>query len=139
VARRASFLETLPFLPDNARNARLAASISVYLDAGYKYGANGTDAIDCSGFVKAVFQDAFDVSLPRKAVDMYGSGTPVGKLSLETGDLVFFSTERWRVINHVGIYLGERKFVHASTSLGVTISSLDEEYWMRRYIGARRP
>lgn len=125
-------------LQNDANHAKLAASISVYLDARYKYGGDDAEAIDCSGFVKAVYEEAYGVTLPRKAAEMYRIGKRVGKSSLATGDLIFFSTAGRRAINHVGIYLSGKKFVHASTSVGVTISSLDEEYWTRRYMGARR-
>ncbi len=129
--------ELLP-LYNQAQHEKLAASISTYLDARYKYGGNDANAIDCSGFVKAIFQEVYDIKLPRKAAEIYRLGSKVGKGSLTTGDLVFFSTAGWRSINHVGIYLSNNKFVHSSTSQGVTISSIDEEYWKRRYRGGRR-
>jgi cell wall-associated NlpC family hydrolase len=129
--------ELLPLYND-AKHEKLAASISAYLDARYRYGGNDSNAIDCSGFVKAVFQEVYDINLPRKSAEIYRLGTKIGKGSLETADLVFFSTAGWRSINHVGIYLSDNKFVHSSTSQGVTISRLDEEYWKRRYRGARR-
>ena len=129
--------ELLP-LYNQAQHEKLATSISSYLDARYKYGGNDSSAIDCSGFVKAVFQEVYDIKLPRKAAEIYRLGSKVGKGSLTTGDLVFFSTAGWRSINHVGIYLSNNKFAHSSTSQGVTISSIDEEYWKRRYRGGRR-
>lgn len=129
--------ELLP-LYNQAQHEKLAASISAYLDARYKYGGNDANAIDCSGFVKAIFQEVYHIELPRKAAEIYRLGSKVGKGSLTTGDLVFFSTAGWRSINHVGIYLSNNKFVHSSTSQGVTISSLDEEYWKRRFRGGRR-
>jgi len=129
--------ELLP-LHDQAQHEKLAASVGAYLDASYKYGGDEANAIDCSGFVKAVFEEVYDIKLPRKAAEMFRLGSKVGKGSLATGDLIFFSTAGWRSINHVGIYLSDNKFVHSSSSQGVTISSLEEEYWKRRYRGGRR-
>jgi len=130
-------VELLP-LYNQAQHEKLAASIGAYLDARYKYGGNDAKAIDCSGFVRAVFQEVYDIKLPRKAAEMYRLGSKVWNGSLATGDLVFFSTAGWRSINHVGIYLSDNKFVYSSSSQGVTISSLEEEYWKRRYRGGRR-
>lgn len=109
------------------------------LGARYRWGASGNGAYDCSGFVMAVFSK-FKMKLPHSAAAQFKEGKPVKKKDLKPGDLVFFSTYRPGP-SHVGIYIGHGKFIHASSSSrhrGVTISSLAEGYYRRRYIGARR-
>ena len=78
----------------------------------------------------------YNITLPRTAKNQYNSSTKVRKQDLKQGDLVFFNTTGG--ISHVGVYLGNNKFVHASASSGVMISDLDEAYFKRRYIGAAR-
>lgn len=109
-----------------------------YLDTPYKYGGNTDNGIDCSGFTKNVFQESAMLDLPRTAREQYYVGEKIDKDNLQFGDLVFFNTRRRSNPGHVGIYLGDNQFVHASRTLGVTISSLDETYFKNRYVGARR-
>lgn len=109
-----------------------------FLDTPYKYGGNTENGIDCSGFTKQVFSNALNIDLPRSAREQYNVGDPVDKEDLSFGDLVFFNTTRRSFPGHVGIYIGDNQFIHASRTLGVTISSLDETYYENRYIGARR-
>jgi len=108
-------------------------------DSPYKYGGNTKDGLDCSAFTRLVFESTFDYILPRSAREQYQVGLKIHtRDSLQIGDLVFFNTSRRRFPGHVGIYLGENLFVHASRSLGVTISSLDEKYYNKRFVGSRR-
>ncbi|GAB4129321.1 MAG: hypothetical protein Fur0015_03200 [Ignavibacteriales bacterium] len=108
-------------------------------DSPYKYGGNTKDGLDCSAFTKLIIQSTFNYSLPRSAREQYQVGRKVtSRDSLQIGDLVFFNTSRRRFPGHVGIYLGENLFAHASRSLGVTISSLDEKYYDKRYVGSKR-
>ncbi|MCL6099936.1 MAG: NlpC/P60 family protein [Bacteroidetes bacterium] len=109
-----------------------------YLDTPYKYGGNGGKGIDCSAFTKQVYENSLSLDLPRSAREQYRVGDEISKDELKFGDLVFFNTTRRSYPGHVGIYLGENQFVHASRKLGVTVSSLDEAYYSKRYIGARR-
>lgn len=109
-----------------------------YLETPYKYGGSSDQGIDCSGFTKQVFGSSLSLELPRSAREQYGVGEKIGKEELKFGDLVFFNTRRRSNPGHVGIYLGDNQFVHASRQLGVTISSLDETYYNKRYTGARR-
>ncbi len=109
-----------------------------YLDTPYKYGGNSSKGIDCSAFTKQVFENSVTLDLPRSAREQYGVGEKISKDELKFGDLVFFNTRRRNNPGHVGIYLGDNQFVHASRTLGVTVSSLDEKYYKTRYIGARR-
>lgn len=109
-----------------------------FLDTPYKYGGNTNNGIDCSGFTKQVFMESISMELPRSAREQYGVGEKISKDDLKFGDLVFFNTRRRSNPGHVGIYLGDNQFVHASLTLGVTVSSLDETYYKKRFVGARR-
>lgn len=105
----------------------------------YRWGGNTPDSgLDCSGFVRYVFQDALGLTLPRRAVEMSRVGTQIKMTDLRPGDLVFFNTMR-RTFSHVGIYIGDNKFVHSpSTGNNIRVDRLDNRYWEKRYTGARR-
>lgn len=105
---------------------------------GTPHRLGGTDrhGIDCSGFVQRLYRDLFDRQIPRSTALQSKSGRWIGKEQLCTGDLVFFKDPYKG--RHVGIYLGEMEFAHASTSRGVTISSLEEVHWRQSYWTARR-
>ena len=92
--------------------------------------------VDCSGFVYITFRSQLGFSIPRTTGSQVTIGRKVARNNLRVGDLVFFHTSL--LYNHVGIYLGDSKFLHASTSKGVIISSLNEKYWRKRYWTARR-
>lgn len=114
-------------------------AIVKYDQTPYQYGGNDLDGIDCSGFTLNVYSQAFSVKLPRSAREQFQIGETISsREDLKFGDLVFFNTRRRVRPGHVGIYIGDNKFVHASSSYGVTISSLDEDYYNRKYMGARR-
>jgi len=104
----------------------------------YRYGGESpATGFDCSGFVRYVFNQ-IGTALPRRAVDISQSGRNVDRDELQPGDLVFFNTLR-RPYSHVGIYLGEHRFIHAPSRGGtVEIVNMTERYWERRYNGARR-
>lgn len=102
----------------------------------YRLGGDTKRGIDCSAFVQRTFREQFGLDLPRSTSEQQGTGKEISRSRLRPGDLVLFragSTGR-----HVGIYLGNDNFVHASTSSGVMISSLNEDYWKKRYREARR-
>jgi lipoprotein Spr len=106
---------------------------------GVPYAFNGTDTsgFDCSGFTSAVFASSLHRTIPHSSQGQYALGTSVDRDSLRFGDLVFFA-EGGGEVSHVGIYVGDGLFAHASVSLGVTISLLDSSYYKKRYLGARR-
>lgn len=106
----------------------------------YKFGGNQPEkGMDCSGFVRHVYKESSDISLPRTAKDMSQAGEEVSEADLKPGDLVFFNTLR-KPFSHVGIYAGNGEFVHASSqrSKQVTLSRLRDTYWSSRFNGARR-
>ncbi len=105
----------------------------------YRFGGNTPQSgFDCSGFVRHVFSDALGVLLPRTAFDMASVGVTVGRDALQPGDLVFFNTLS-RAFSHVGIYMGDNKFMHAnSRGGGVRVDDMTGRYWARRFNGARR-
>ncbi|TWG86673.1 cell wall-associated NlpC family hydrolase [Cupriavidus gilardii J11] len=105
----------------------------------YRFGGNTPESgLDCSGFVRYVFNDTFGFMLPRRSVEMSRVGTTVAEHELRPGDLVFFNTMR-RTFSHVGIYIGDNKFVHApSTGSKIRVDDMRSSYWVTRYNGARR-
>jgi cell wall-associated NlpC family hydrolase len=102
----------------------------------HRLGGTGSRGIDCSGFVKAVYKDVFNIDLPRTTRDQVRQGQPVAFGKLRAGDLVFFKPPSYP--RHVGIYLGGSEFVHASKNKGVTLSKIDRYYWGKYYWTARR-
>lgn len=116
---------------------RLGAIMRGYLGQPYKGMSKYEAGVDCSHFVLTVFKKFDNIILPRMAADQFKEGKEIQYKNLSYGDLVFFKTEP-RKISHVGIYVGDRRFIHASSSNGVIISGLGEKYWADRYAGARR-
>jgi cell wall-associated NlpC family hydrolase len=120
-----------------------AKHISIYarnlLGTPYKYGGNSPDTgFDCSGFVDYVFRHTVGIRLPRSSYEISHLGHAVKRGELSTGDLVFFNTLH-RKFSHVGIYLGNERFIHAPSSGGkVRTEDMREAYWQSHYDGARR-
>ena len=121
-----------------------AAELEQYLWKGvkdwqgvpYKWGGENKSGVDCSGFTKTVYRKLFNVRLPRTSAQQSTVGKPVKQKHLRAGDLVFFSYAQNP--NHVGIYLGNRKFIHASQKKGVMVSHMDKPYWKQIYRTSRR-
>lgn len=116
--------------------ARLMESYNKWKGTPYRLGGNSLSGVDCSAFVQIVMRDQFGVQLPRTTDQQLRTGQRVRKNRLRTGDLIYFRTSRTTL--HVGIMVDRQRFMHASTSSGVMISSINERYWSRRYIGGRR-
>lgn len=116
--------------------AAVIATAKKYIGVPYLWGGSTPAGFDCSGYVQYVF-NAHGITLPRVSRDQYTAGYAVSKSNLKPGDLVFFNTSGSGV-SHLGIYLGDDLFIHASTSKGVTIAQLSSSYWSSRYVGARR-
>ncbi len=129
--------EVVDDTPPGVNRDQMLLDIISYLKVPYRYGGTTRKGIDCSAFTSLIIAGAANVALPRSANGQYRVGTKVTKRDLRFGDLVFFRT-RGRRVSHVGIFLENDIFAHASVSDGVTFSSLESKYYKNRYVGARR-
>ena len=125
------------------REARFRVIVDAckYEGVPYRYGGTSKNSLDCSGFVYLSFRDALGVIVPRNAEGLYRWAEKIDIEEAQPGDLLFFRTTSRRNISHVGIYLGDRRFIHSASGgrrTGVIYSSLDESYWARTYAGAGR-
>ncbi len=109
-----------------------------FIGIPYQWGGDTVvDGMDCSGFVRAVY-NLCGINIPRTSREQFKTGNPVEKAELKDGDLLFFGSSP-SAINHVGIYVGDGKFVHApKRGEDIKTTSVDESYFERRYMGARR-
>ena len=116
---------------------RLFETVSRWIGTPYKYGGDSRHGIDCSGFAGLVYRTVYDRHLEGGSAQIYPKTTPVDRKDLHEGDLVFFKIYSSR-ISHVGVYLGQNKFAHASVQLGVIVSDLDEPYYDKRFFKGGR-
>ena len=117
--------------------SRIVSTAKQYIGVPYVWGGSTPNGFDCSGFVQYVFRQ-HGISLPRTTTEQYQIGTYVTKSKLQVGDLVFLQNTYREGISHVGIYVGDGKMIHASSSKGVVISDLSTSYYVNHYYGARR-
>jgi lipoprotein Spr len=117
--------------------AKMSRIIDSFVGTPYEYGGEAKSGIDCSGLVKQVYKQYAGFDLPHDTKKLYKLVKHVEEKDLVYGDLVFFS-DGWFSVSHVGIYVGERSFVHSAERFGVIVSSLEEGYYRKRYRGARR-
>lgn len=117
------------------KNLALYQSIDEWYGVPYKLGGTTKQGIDCSAFVQTIFTSAFGIALPRTARDQYNSTRRISQTQLQEGDLLFFNTRGG--VSHVGIYLQNNKFVHASVA-GVMISDMFDPYYVRHLVAAGR-
>lgn len=127
-----------PMAPQAAGEVTMQALAQV--GKPYRWGGSAPhEGFDCSGLVQHVYREALGLELPRTSRQMSEVGASVTRTALAPGDLVFFQTSR-RPNSHVGIYIGDGRFVHApSTGSMVRVESMDKRYWARRFNGGRRP
>lgn len=123
--------------PPGINRDKVLLDVVSYLGVPYAFGGSSKQGIDCSAFTSKVYESSMSVSLPRSTRHQFGVGREIGKSDLQFGDLVFFNTTG-RGPSHVGIYLEDDLFAHASVTYGVTISSLESSYYRKRFLGARR-
>ncbi len=116
---------------------KIITTAKKYIGVPYVWAGTTPKGFDCSGFTQYVFKQ-HGIGLNRTTDTQYKQGTYVSKKNLQPGDLVFFQNTYRKGISHVGIYIGDGKFIHASSSKGITITPLSNSYWAARYYGARR-
>lgn len=122
--------------PSRLYNEKLFQEIDGWIGVRYKWGGNDKNGVDCSGFTDAVYLAVYEFKLKRSAYDIIKECDVIEKTNLMEGDLVFFDISSQN--SHVGIYLANNKFVHASSSKGVMISDLTEAYWTKYWGRAAR-
>ncbi len=134
----ASYRQPMSFSdPELTRQqAELQAVFQRYQGTPYHYGGTNARGFDCSGFIQTAYREAFDQALPRTTGQMLAAGQSVRRGQLLPGDVVFFRIRG--KVQHAGIYMGDERFIHASTSKGVMESSLNSRYWRKRYSQGRR-
>ncbi|MDY3903366.1 C40 family peptidase [Peptoniphilus sp.] len=124
--------------PNASIAGKVISSAESKLGSTYVYGDTGKEGYDCSGLVYSIYNDELGISIPRSSVSQSTFGKQVSKSDLQEGDLVFFNTTG-NGVSHVGIYVGDGKFIHASSGQGkVMTSSLTEDYYQDRYVNATR-
>ncbi|MGM0520112.1 MAG: NlpC/P60 family protein [Campylobacterota bacterium] len=135
-------LDNLPFPSASLKNTLLKTNNQLkgfyneWRGVRYKWGGDSKSGIDCSAFVQKAYKNSFDLNIPRTTRYQHKVGKYINKSSLRLGDLLFFKTGQDS--RHVGIYLDNGKFMHASTSKGVIISSLNNSYFKKHYWKAKR-
>jgi len=118
---------------------KMLMEIIKYINVPYQYGGNSKSGIDCSAFTQSIYKNTLSVNLLRSAREQYKQGEGISDVGeLRFGDLVFFNTRENVRPGHVGIYIGDNLFAHASTKKGVTISSINHSYYKTRFMGGRR-
>jgi len=117
---------------------RLESVVETYIGTPYRFGGNTRNGIDCSGLVKEVFAQVSYARMPRTSSSLFKLGRMVSKTDAKAGDLVFFRSGLFNRVNHVGIYISDGKFVHASSSKGVIYSSLDGTWYRKHFAGIKR-
>lgn len=121
---------------EQLNNLTLLKQMDHWMGTRYCLGGDDEDCIDCSAFTQTLLHSVYGIDIPRTAKEQFTFATRIEDRDLEEGDLVFFRTGR--SITHVGMYVGNYKFIHAATSTGVAITDLNDAYWGRKYAGAGR-
>ena len=133
------YANLLGVAPTDLTNALLLSQMEKWFGTQYCFGGSTDSCIDCSSFTQVILRDVFNVKIPRNSQQQFDASTKIEVENLKEGDLVFFNTvSASMIITHVGVYVCNNKFVHASTSKGVTINDLSEKYFAKAYRGAGR-
>jgi len=127
-------IETI--LVEDLPSVLLSNEFDIWKGTPYRYGGANKRGIDCSALIQKIYLSSFNLKLPRTTARQSRQGYPIQKSKLKVGDLVFFKTSLTE--NHVGIFVGDGQFLHASSSQGVMISALDNSYWRSKYWHSRR-
>jgi len=119
---------------------RFEDEVKEYLGTPYRKGGISKKGMDCSGFARMVYDRLLGLDLPHSSGDQFHSSElqKIDRHELQTGDLVFFANKKKKRINHVGVYLSDGQFIHASSSEGIIVSSLNDKYWKKRFVGSKR-
>ena len=129
---KTKYAELLEASPKELELIELYAFVDEWVGVKYKYGGTTKKGVDCSGFTNLLYNNVFKKELPRSSSDIAAIAKSISKKELSEGDFVFFSI-RSNKVDHVGIYLANNRFVHASTSKGVIISSLEHPYYAKYF------
>jgi cell wall-associated NlpC family hydrolase len=121
---------------EQIENTELLKAADSWYGTRYQMGGTSKSGIDCSAFVQAVYMAAFGMLVPRTAFEQFKVASHISAVDMKEGDLVFFNTTGG--VSHVGIYLRNNKFIHASSSRGVTVSDLFDPYYLKRFLGIGR-
>jgi lipoprotein Spr len=133
------YANLLGVAPTSLNNLELLAQMEKWFGTQYCFGGSTDSCIDCSSFTQVILRDVYNVKIPRNSQQQFDASTKIETENLKEGDLVFFNTvSASMIITHVGVYVCNNKFVHASTSKGVTINDLSEKYFAKAYRGAGR-
>ena len=121
---------------EEVKNTKMFEFIDDWYGTPYRLGGTTKKGVDCSAFSQFLFASVYGLSIPRTAKEQYNLTSRISRTQLNEGDLIFFNTRGG--ISHVGVYLQNNKFVHASTSGGVMISDIFDEYWAKKFVGVGR-
>lgn len=122
----------------DAPTRKLLTEARSWLGTSYKYGGDDASGVDCSGFVMSVFERSLSIKLPRNSAKQQEYCRDIDRKDLAEGDLVFFTTRGSHGVGHVGIYIGDGRMIHSSSSRGVIISSLNQQYYLDNYYSSGR-
>jgi len=133
------YANLLGVAPTELTNMQLLLQMEKWFGTQYCFGGSTDSCIDCSSFTQVILRDVYNVKIPRNSQQQFDASTKIETENLKEGDLVFFNTvSASMIITHVGVFVCNNKFVHASTSKGVTINDLSEKYFAKAYRGAGR-
>jgi lipoprotein Spr len=133
------YANLLGVAPTELNNTLLLSQMEKWFGTQYCFGGSTDSCIDCSSFTQVILRDVYNVKIPRNSQQQFDASTKIEVENLKEGDLVFFNTvSASMIITHVGVYVCNNKFLHASTSKGVTINDLSEKYFAKAFRGAGR-